>query len=95
MQACNELFLGGGRSSPEALHYLAQTFAQVRRRLEGTESLSDSTIAIVLSLINQEQIRREHLGAKVHIEGLRRMVELRGGLDQLQGNLPLLLKVCK
>ncbi|KAI6779953.1 uncharacterized protein J7T54_000253 [Emericellopsis cladophorae] len=31
----------------------------------------------------------------IHIAGLRRMVELRGGLDQLQQNPPLLMKICK
>ncbi|RYP64384.1 hypothetical protein DL771_008778 [Monosporascus sp. 5C6A] len=95
MQACNELFLGGGESSPKALYHLSQTFARVRKRLQSPDALSDSTISTVLSLIAQEQIRRGQPGAKIHIAGLRRMVELRGGLDQLEKNPPLVVKICK
>ncbi|RYP84522.1 hypothetical protein DL769_001181 [Monosporascus sp. CRB-8-3] len=94
MQACNELFLGEGESSPKALYHLSQTFAQVRKRLQSPDALSDSTISTVLSLITLEQIRKDQPGAKIHIEGLRRMVELRGGLDKLEGNPPLLVKIC-
>ncbi|RYO75252.1 hypothetical protein DL764_010538 [Monosporascus ibericus] len=95
MQACNELFLGGGESSPKALYYLSQTFAQVRKRLHSPDALSDSTISTVLSLIIQELIRKDQPGAKIHFAGLIRMVELRGGLEQLENNLPLLIKICK
>lgn len=95
MEASNEIFLGNGASSPKALYRLSQTLAQVKRRLESADALSDSTIGIVVSLISQEQCRKEFLGAKAHIDGLRRMVELRGGLGQLEGNIALLLKVCK
>ncbi|KAI5461788.1 hypothetical protein BGZ63DRAFT_424645 [Mariannaea sp. PMI_226] len=95
MQACNEIFLGNTTGSPKALHHLSQTLAQVKRRLESDDALSDSTIGIVLSLVAQEQIRQDHRGAKTHFDGLEKIVELRGGLDQLEGNLPLLLKVCK
>ncbi|RYP45354.1 hypothetical protein DL768_008291 [Monosporascus sp. mg162] len=95
MQACNELFLGGGESSPKALYYLSQTFAQVRKRLQSPDALSDSTISTVLSLITQELVRKAEAGAKIHFAGLIRMVELRGGLDQLEKNLPLLVKICK
>lgn len=95
MQACNEIFLGEGANSPKAFYYLSQTFAQVRKRLASTDALSDATIGIVLSLINQEQIRKEHASAKAHIDGLKRMIELRGGLDKFEGNRALLLKICK
>lgn len=96
MQACNEIFLGTGASSPRALYHLSRTFAQVKKRLEGKDALSDSSLAIVISLINQEQIRNEQASAKVHIDGLKRMVELRGGLDRLsQDNQALGLKICK
>lgn len=95
MQACNELCLGEGGTSAKALYYLSQTFAQVRKRLASTDALSDATIGTVLSLINQEQIRNEQANAKVHIDGLRRMIELRGGLDKFEGNPALLLKICK
>lgn len=95
MQASNEIFHCDGESSAKALYHLSQTFAQVKKRLESDDALSDSTIAIVMSLINQEQIRQQHSAAVVHVKGLQRMIELRGGLSQLEGNLPLVLKICK
>lgn len=96
MQACNEIFLGTGASSPRALYHLSQTFAEVKKRLEGKDALTDSSLAIVISLINQEQIRNEQQSARVHINGLKRMVELRGGLRKLgKENQALVLKICK
>lgn len=97
MQACNEIFLHNGASSSQALFYLSQTFAWVRQRLQEDTALSDGTIAIVLSLVIQEQVRGQREQAAVHFEGLRRMVELRGGIGELEGNgnVELVLKVCK
>jgi hypothetical protein len=95
METCNEFFFGKNDSSPQAMYHLSKTFDLVNKRLESDEALSDSTLGLILMLVIQEQIRREHLQAEVHYEGLRKMVELRGGLCQLESNLPLLLKICK
>jgi hypothetical protein len=48
-----------------------------------------------MSLITQEQIRQQLSAATVHVKGLEKMVELRGGLSQLGQNVPLVLKICK
>lgn len=97
MQASNELFLGNGESSPTALYHISQTLAAVNRRLQSSEALSDSTIAIIVSLVRQEQIRNRQADSTIHFKGLARIVELRGGLDQMEaeGNALLPLKVCK
>ena len=95
MQAANEIYLGRGADSPRALSCLAQTFASMQKRLRGSDALTDSTLTIVVSLVGQQQMQSDIEGAKVHIAGLRRIVELRGGIDQLEDNLPLLLKICK
>lgn len=95
METCNEFFFSDGVSSPKALYHLSQTFTLVNKRLQSDEALSDSTLGIVLLLIFQEQLRNAKLDSRIHYEGLRKMVELRGGLCQLEGNLPLLLKICK
>ncbi|KAH8422410.1 uncharacterized protein LDX57_000164 [Aspergillus melleus] len=52
-------------------------------------------MGLIISLITQEQIRGQGHAAEVHAKGLQRMVELRGGLNQLSGNLTLVLRVCK
>ncbi|OBT73385.1 hypothetical protein VF21_07679 [Pseudogymnoascus sp. 05NY08] len=95
MEACNGFFLGGDLTSSEALYHVSQTFILIRKRLESEEALSDTTIGIILMLILQEQVRKEDRAAEIHYEGLKKMVELRGGLGQLERNPPLLLKICK
>lgn len=95
MKACNEIFLCDGDSSASALYHLSRTFARVKRRLESEHALTDSTIAIVMSLVSQEQIRQQHSAAQVHAKGLIKLIELRGGLKQLEGNIGLVLKICK
>jgi hypothetical protein len=97
MQASNELFLGNGESSPTALHHISQTLAAVNRRLQSNDALSDSTVAIIISLIHQEQIRNRRVDAQIHFKGLAKVVELRGGVDAMQaeGDRLLSAKVCK
>lgn len=75
--------------------YLTNSLAQVRKRLDGAHALSDSTLGLVMTLITQEQIRNQHHAAKVHMDGLKRMIDLRGGLESLENSLPVLLKACK
>ncbi|KAE8138646.1 hypothetical protein BDV38DRAFT_69075 [Aspergillus pseudotamarii] len=95
MQACNEIYLGNGTSSPKALYHLSQTFTHIQRRLGSCDALSDSTMGLIVSLIMQEQIRGQGPATEVHARGLQKMVELRGGLSDLDRNLTLALKVCK
>ncbi|KAH8703375.1 hypothetical protein BGW36DRAFT_369254 [Talaromyces proteolyticus] len=95
MQACNEIFSGDGNSSLKALHHLSQTLTRVQRRLGSDDALSDSSIALVVSLISQEQIRNQLCAAEIHAKGLEKMIQLRGGLGSLEGNMPLVLSICK
>ncbi|KAH8898898.1 hypothetical protein GQ53DRAFT_878165 [Thozetella sp. PMI_491] len=95
MEASNDFFLRKGLDSPEGLYHLSQTFTLVNKRLESEDALSDSTLAVIVMLIIQEQIRKRKLEAQVHYQGLVKMIDLRGGLGQLENNLPLLLKICK
>lgn len=95
MQACNEIYMGDGDTSQSASYYLSQTFAHVRKKLASDQALSTPTLVIVLSLINQEIIRNQDDAAAIHFKGLKALVKLRGGLEQLEGNLPFVLKICK
>jgi hypothetical protein len=95
MEACNEFFSNGVSRSYKALNFLSQTFAVVQERLQSEDALSDSTLGLVLSLVLQEQIRQEKVEAEIHYNGLKKMINLRGGLCQLEKNLPLVLKICK
>lgn len=50
---------------------------------------------MLVTLIMQEQIRHESSVVRIHAEGLRKVVELRGGLENLGNNIGLVIKVCK
>ncbi|KAF2659127.1 hypothetical protein K491DRAFT_591752, partial [Lophiostoma macrostomum CBS 122681] len=91
---CNEFFRGCTTSAQVLYHY-TKTLHLVGERLESGEALADSTIAIILMLVLQEQMRHEQLQAEIHYEGLKKMVDLRGGLRGLETNRPLVLKICK
>ncbi|KAL7908079.1 hypothetical protein GGI35DRAFT_486222 [Trichoderma velutinum] len=95
MQTCNEIYSDNGSSSPKALYHLSQTFNYVTSLLAGPDALSDSTIMIVVTLISQELIRKGDGALRVHLDGLQKMIQLRGGLPKLEGSTALLLKLCK
>ncbi|KAK2616451.1 hypothetical protein QQS21_000693 [Conoideocrella luteorostrata] len=97
MSSSNEFFLGNGHSSPKALYNQSHMFHAVNERLQGENAISNSTIAIVLSLIHHEQIKNEQSSAAVHNRGLEMLIRLRGGLHKLEadGNILLIMKVCK
>ncbi|KAL1861333.1 hypothetical protein VTK73DRAFT_7148 [Phialemonium thermophilum] len=95
MDACNELCLGEAYSSLESLHHLSLAIRLVNKRLAGDDALADSTLTLVMMLILQEQIRKGMFEADIHFEGLKKLVELRGGIEKLETNLPLVLKICK
>jgi hypothetical protein len=67
----------------------------VAERLAGKDALSDSTLGVIVMMIVQEQMRKVVPEAYIHYEGLRKLIEVRGGLDQLEQSPILLLKICK
>lgn len=65
-------------------------------KLSGPESVSDSAIAAVVSLIMYQQIHQEFPVALIHLNGLYQMVRLRGGIPKLmKGNRALAMKVLR
>ncbi|KAK5056760.1 hypothetical protein LTR84_012292 [Exophiala bonariae] len=57
-----------------------------KRLLEGDEAIkvSDSTISIVLKLASIAHFDRDQKSSRVHMDGLRKMVNLRGGLNAIE-----------
>jgi hypothetical protein len=47
--------------------------------------LSDSTLSVVAKMVNTAHFMGDSCAAKQHMQGLRRMVDLRGGLDVFKG----------
>jgi hypothetical protein len=94
IQALNETYLGGGYSCPSSLSCLSQTLELLKKRLGSREALSDQTLAIVMSLINQEQLVDHYSAAEAHMAGMKRIVDLRGGLENIE-NLAVVAKICR
>ena len=68
----------------------------VNLKLSGPESVSDSAIAAVITLTIYQQIHRLHSIGLIHLNGLYRMIQLRGGIARLvKENRALALKALR
>lgn len=77
----------------EALYHVSQAYSLVNQKLSGSEPIADDAIAGVVSLIIYQQIHNQYAVGLTHLNGLYRMIELRGGIGKLiQENLGLALK---
>ncbi|OBT82419.1 hypothetical protein VE02_09391 [Pseudogymnoascus sp. 03VT05] len=72
----------------EAMRHLSQTFRLINERLSGNDAVSDATIAVVVILAQHERMRGHHREGLVHVGGLERMVQLRGGVTALSKYRP-------
>lgn len=80
-------------TSSKTLHHICQAYSLVNLKLSGPQAISDSAIAAVVTLAIYQQIHQQHSTGLVHLKGLHRMIELRGGITRLmKENRPLALK---
>ena len=76
-------------TNPAAMLHFQKGLKLLRERLlrSGDErSLSDSTIGAVAKLASHAHFEGDSMASKQHMEGLRSMVDLRGGLDVFKEN---------
>jgi hypothetical protein len=71
------------RVSRLSVEHISTAYALINRRLSGGEACGDGAIAVVTILTIYHLIHHQFDVGIVHYQGLRRMVELRGGLVQL------------
>lgn len=70
----------------------------LRERLSARDEeakLSDSTILVVLYLALHAHLTNQYTTAKHHMEGLRKMVAMRGGLGVFSYNTKLIMELQK
>ncbi|CAH0001122.1 unnamed protein product [Clonostachys byssicola] len=93
-EACVDLALGKKREScsSEYRHHLATALRLINSNLSSHEAVSDTNIAGVIALCDVGLIRANLCQARAYFEGLCRMIKVRGGTGQLQGNPALLQK---
>ena len=72
----------------EAMRHLSQTICLVNKRLSGNDAVSDKTLAVVVAMAQYARLQGQHRQGLIHLEGLQRMVELRGGVSQLTRSEP-------
>ncbi|KAH8689180.1 hypothetical protein BGW36DRAFT_433944 [Talaromyces proteolyticus] len=68
----------------QAAQHLSRTFRLVNQRISEDTNVSDATIAVVLMLVQYERHEDRLEEGLVHLRGLLRMIELRGGISQLR-----------
>ncbi|KAI1610931.1 hypothetical protein EDD36DRAFT_420957 [Exophiala viscosa] len=76
-------------TNPAAMLHFQKGLKLLRERLLRTDDemqLSDSTIGAVAKLASHAHFEGDSQASKQHMEGLRKMVDLRGGLDVFNGN---------
>lgn len=89
-------FVFGTQATPsEAIYHLGRAVSLVNERLGTTEALSNSNLSVVNFLIVREIHRGDQESANIHMQGLSKMIELRGGISQLAEDRTLTLKICK
>jgi len=78
----------------EAMHHISQALRLVNKKLSGKDAISNTNIAVVLIMAQYERLQNHYRQGLVHLDGLQRMVELRGGISQLKRDKPsLALKI--
>lgn len=96
MAALSDFFFGDQALTPDAIYHLSQAIHMVNRTLETNDAVSDSNLAVVNFLVIQELLKDSLKSkAEVHLKGLQRMIELRGGLMSLGEDNPLGIKISK
>ncbi|KAF4264592.1 hypothetical protein KXW98_006467 [Aspergillus fumigatus] len=67
----------------QAMSHISHTFRLINQRLSGQEAISDTTMAVIVSMAQYERHQNEYQRGFVHVQALRRMVQLQGGLLQV------------
>ncbi|EXJ86575.1 hypothetical protein A1O3_03528 [Capronia epimyces CBS 606.96] len=88
------------RSSPRSSVQMLKTIQLLRARLslsDGNEqtSVSDPTILVVLTLAHVAHLTGDDVTAEQHLEGLCKMIHLRGGIAAFQNTPKLLTEVLR
>ncbi|KAJ9609428.1 hypothetical protein H2200_005755 [Cladophialophora chaetospira] len=82
----------GNSTSPTAMLHLQKGTRMLRKRLmlgDDPMILSDSTMSAIVKLADTSHFDGDGEAAKQHMRGLRRLVDLRGGMDALGGTRAL------
>jgi hypothetical protein len=72
----------------EATYHISQALRLINVKLSGKDAISNTNIAVVVIMAQFERLQNRHWQGIIHLDGLQRMVELRGGISQLKKDDP-------
>ncbi|KAI0545266.1 hypothetical protein F4679DRAFT_482620 [Xylaria curta] len=81
--ACAAFLTEDSYHSPLALYHMSQAYRLINQKLSSDEALSDSTMAVVASINIYDRLYGDPKKAMVHLNGVTRMVALKGGVREL------------
>ncbi|KAI5918725.1 hypothetical protein F4810DRAFT_704032 [Camillea tinctor] len=67
----------------QAMHHVSHTFRLVNQKLSSQSAVTDLTIGVIVSMAQYEQNQTQFQQGSVHVRGLRRITQLRGGMLEL------------
>ncbi|KAF7865185.1 hypothetical protein EAF04_006162 [Stromatinia cepivora] len=67
-----------------AMHHLSRAFRLINDKLSGNDAVADNTIAAVLTMSHYYRLQGQYRQGLLHLQGLERMVEMRGGITSLE-----------
>ncbi|KAK2058440.1 hypothetical protein LY76DRAFT_57704 [Colletotrichum caudatum] len=86
----------GGETSKRTSFHVWRTLNLLNRNISDKSlALADSTIATVVSMCMVSEVFGHRDSAAAHVRGMRRIVELRGGIESFRHNLQLHVKICR
>lgn len=92
--ACWDIARGKKRLSPEYKAYFSKTLSLLNAKLSKPEQAKDtSTVALIVGLCILASTLGDFASLRVHIEGLRMVVQLRGGIHTLHETPVVMEKV--
>ncbi|KAL2872718.1 uncharacterized protein BJX67DRAFT_376511 [Aspergillus lucknowensis] len=84
------------KETAQGMRHIAHTYRILQERLCGKEATSDMTIAILVIMAQYERLQGQHARGYIHVQGMKRMIELRGGIMGLgKENWGIILKVLR
>lgn len=84
--SCLNKLVGKPGGNLLAMRHVSHTFPLVNEKLAGQNAVTDLTIAVIVSMAQYEHHQNQYQRGFVHVQGLRRIAELRGGISQLIEN---------
>ncbi|KAK4152618.1 hypothetical protein C8A00DRAFT_44371 [Chaetomidium leptoderma] len=82
----------GQSNSAARVRHLCTALRLVNDRLSGRDAVSNETIIVVLVLGLYERVQGEYGRGLVHLDGLQRMLNMRGGIQEFAKNRPELAR---